>query len=216
MGCGTSTPKENEENEGSKFDFSRRNTIVEKPNVAVEIGKGVKKIDPERRIVFIFGRWNCFFCVQTILCFSFIVHFTLPEKNNPSTAAICKSQRNTFDIERRGLCFDHYDLEMSLFWAHQLVFLCGIDEEVLLEGNFDSDVQSGLLNQAQIRAGFCFIYISTWTSLVYRPVRWSSESDSIIIIYVENFKLLVSMPLSQFCHCLNDSRRFEEELEKDW
>lgn len=55
MGCGTSTPKENEENEGSKFDFSRRNTIVEKPNVAVEIGKGVKKIDPERRIVFIFG-----------------------------------------------------------------------------------------------------------------------------------------------------------------
>ena len=63
MGCGTSTPKENEENEGSKFDFSRRNTVVEKPNVAVEIGKGVKKIDPERRIVFIFGRWNCFFCI---------------------------------------------------------------------------------------------------------------------------------------------------------
>lgn len=55
MGCGTSTPLENEENEGSKFDFTRRNTLVEKPNVAVEIGKGVKKIDPERRIVFIFG-----------------------------------------------------------------------------------------------------------------------------------------------------------------
>lgn len=55
MGCGTSTPKDKEDKEGSKFDFSRRNTIVEKPNVVVEIGKGVKKIDPERRIVFIFG-----------------------------------------------------------------------------------------------------------------------------------------------------------------
>lgn len=55
MGCGISTPKDKEDKEGSKFDFSRRNTIVEKPNVVVEIGKGVKKIDPERRIVFIFG-----------------------------------------------------------------------------------------------------------------------------------------------------------------
>lgn len=56
MGCGTSTAKDNDDNEGSKFDFSRRNTIVERPSVVVEIGKGVKKIDPERRIVFIFGR----------------------------------------------------------------------------------------------------------------------------------------------------------------
>lgn len=56
MGCGTSTAKDNEENESSKFDFSRRNTIVQRPNVFVEIGKGVKKIDQERRIVFIFGR----------------------------------------------------------------------------------------------------------------------------------------------------------------
>jgi len=55
MGCGTSTAKDNDDNEGSKFDFSRRNTIVERPSVVVEIGKGVKKIDPERRIVFIFG-----------------------------------------------------------------------------------------------------------------------------------------------------------------
>ncbi|KAL9979514.1 hypothetical protein ACROYT_G017188 [Oculina patagonica] len=55
MGCGTSTAKDDNDNEGSKFDFSRRNTIVEKPNVVVEIGKGVKKIDPQRRIVFIFG-----------------------------------------------------------------------------------------------------------------------------------------------------------------
>lgn len=55
MGCGNSTEKGNNENEGSKFDFSRRNTIIEKPNVVVEIGKGVKKIDRERRIVFIFG-----------------------------------------------------------------------------------------------------------------------------------------------------------------
>lgn len=55
MGCGPSTPKDNDDKEGSKFDFSRRNTIVERPNVVVEIGKGVKKIDPQRRIVFIFG-----------------------------------------------------------------------------------------------------------------------------------------------------------------
>lgn len=55
MGCGNSTEKGNNESEGSKFDFSRRNTIIEKPNVVVEIGKGVKKIDRERRIVFIFG-----------------------------------------------------------------------------------------------------------------------------------------------------------------
>lgn len=55
MGCGTSTPDNKEDNRGSKFDFTRRNTEVEKPNVVVEIGKGVKKIDPERRIVFIFG-----------------------------------------------------------------------------------------------------------------------------------------------------------------
>lgn len=56
MGCGISTAKDNEENEVSKFDFSRRNTIVQRRNVVVEIGKGVKKIDQERRIVFIFGR----------------------------------------------------------------------------------------------------------------------------------------------------------------
>lgn len=56
MGCGMSSVKEREDNEGFKFDFSRRNTIVERPNVVVEIGKGVKKIDRDRRIVFIFGR----------------------------------------------------------------------------------------------------------------------------------------------------------------
>ena len=57
MGCGLSTAEAKEENyDGSKFDFSRRNTIVEKPHVMVEIGKGVKKINPERRIVFIFGK----------------------------------------------------------------------------------------------------------------------------------------------------------------
>ena len=58
MGCGISAAKDNEENEGSKFDFSRRNTIVERPNVVVQIGKGVKKIDQERRIIFIFGRFQ--------------------------------------------------------------------------------------------------------------------------------------------------------------
>lgn len=63
MGCGISMFKENEENEGFKFDFSWWNMIVEKLNVVVEIGKGVKKIDLEWWIVFIFGRWNCFFCV---------------------------------------------------------------------------------------------------------------------------------------------------------
>ena len=52
MGCGNSTAREDSENGG----FSRRNTLVEKPNVVVEIGKGVMKIDRERRIVFIFGR----------------------------------------------------------------------------------------------------------------------------------------------------------------
>ena len=56
MGCGLSTVEENDENDGSKFDFTRRNTIVEKPHVLVEIGKGVKKISPEERIVFIFGK----------------------------------------------------------------------------------------------------------------------------------------------------------------
>ena len=56
MGCGNSTGREDNENGGSRFDFSRRNTLVEKPNVVVEIGKGVMKIDRERRIVFIFGR----------------------------------------------------------------------------------------------------------------------------------------------------------------
>lgn len=55
MGCGNSTAREDNENGGSRFDFSRRNTLVEKPNVVVEIGKGVMKIDRERRIVFIFG-----------------------------------------------------------------------------------------------------------------------------------------------------------------
>ena len=56
MGCGNSTARGDNENGGSRFDFSRRNTLVEKPNVVVEIGKGVMKIDRERRIVFIFGR----------------------------------------------------------------------------------------------------------------------------------------------------------------
>ena len=65
MGCGNSTEKGNNENEGSKFDFSRRNTIIEKPNVVVEIGKGVQKIDRERRIVFIFGRQKaCCFLIR--------------------------------------------------------------------------------------------------------------------------------------------------------
>lgn len=81
MGCGTSTAKDKEENEGSKFDFSRRNTIVEKPNVVVEIGKGVKKIDPERRIVFIFGRWNSASSfVLIILSCCLLRFYTLLEK----------------------------------------------------------------------------------------------------------------------------------------
>ena len=79
MGCGTSTAKGNEENEGNKFDFSRRNTIVQRPNVVVEIGKGVKKIDQERRIVFIFGRsTRCylnFYSFFIVLC-----HLDLTEK----------------------------------------------------------------------------------------------------------------------------------------
>lgn len=54
MGCGISKVTGFAEVENN-FDFSRRNTIVNKPDVVVEIGKGVKKIDQERRLVFIFG-----------------------------------------------------------------------------------------------------------------------------------------------------------------
>ena len=82
MGCGTSTAKDNEENEGNKFDFSRRNTIVQRPNVVVEIGKGVKKIDQERRIVFIFGRstrcslnfYSFFYCSLSLRPYGKIVY----------------------------------------------------------------------------------------------------------------------------------------------
>lgn len=47
MGCGISIFKDKEDKEGFKFDFSWCNIIVEKLNVVVEIGKGVKKIDLE-------------------------------------------------------------------------------------------------------------------------------------------------------------------------
>lgn len=56
MGCGSSTNTGDEEADSKEFDFSRRNTLVQKPEVSVTIGSGVKKIDKERRIVFIFGK----------------------------------------------------------------------------------------------------------------------------------------------------------------
>ena len=58
MGCGASYNADNDKGlkDGSSFDFSRRNTLVQKPDVSVAIGSGVRKIDKERRIVFIFGK----------------------------------------------------------------------------------------------------------------------------------------------------------------
>ena len=57
MGCGVSNIADNAERE-NLFDFSRRNTMIDKPNVSVQIGKGVKKIDAEHRLIFVFGRWK--------------------------------------------------------------------------------------------------------------------------------------------------------------
>jgi hypothetical protein len=54
MGCGPSTPAQADSGVTS-FDFSRRNTLVKKPDVAVEIGEGVKKLNKDYRVVFIFG-----------------------------------------------------------------------------------------------------------------------------------------------------------------
>lgn len=54
MGCGVSNIAGTAEGE-NLFDFSRRNTIVDKPNVPVQIGEGVRKIDSEHRLVFVFG-----------------------------------------------------------------------------------------------------------------------------------------------------------------
>ena len=55
MGCGSSSGKPSEQ-EGQTFDWSRRNTLVVKPDVTVEIGQGVKKIDVDkRRVVIVFG-----------------------------------------------------------------------------------------------------------------------------------------------------------------
>lgn len=54
MGCGPSTPG-NDEAVESPFDWSRRNTLVEKPDVIVEIGEGITKINKTKKVVFIFG-----------------------------------------------------------------------------------------------------------------------------------------------------------------
>lgn len=55
MGCNSSTPVKKASS--SNYDFSRRNTIVSRPDVPVEIGNGVKKLNAENRVVFIFGEF---------------------------------------------------------------------------------------------------------------------------------------------------------------
>lgn len=70
MGCGVSNIAGTAEGE-NLFDFSRRNTIVDKPNVSVQIGEGVRKIDSEHRLVFVFGRWkipSALNCYQLCYC----------------------------------------------------------------------------------------------------------------------------------------------------
>lgn len=70
MGCGVSNIAGTAEGE-NLFDFSRRNTIVDKPNVPVQIGEGVRKIDSEHRLVFVFGRWkipSALNCYQLCYC----------------------------------------------------------------------------------------------------------------------------------------------------
>lgn len=76
MGCGASTTV-HADSSVSSFDFSRRNTLVKRPEVGVEIGEGVKKLNKNYRIVFIFGKtllfysflypffYNCFFDPQS-------------------------------------------------------------------------------------------------------------------------------------------------------
>lgn len=157
MGCGTSTANDKDENEGSKFDFSRRNTIVEKPNVVVEIGKGVKKIDPERRIVFIFGRWNCFFCLWTILCCWFIVPFTLPRNNLcfslwPNTPPNANHKEyfwyptGRMPVGCKNICTNLNIKNLTLDSSSS--------GEILCEGNFDILSIKVVVNWAQIQAGF--------------------------------------------------------------
>lgn len=55
MGCSSSAPVKKESS--SNYDFSRRNTIVTRPDVPVEIGGSVKKLDEKNRVVFIFGKF---------------------------------------------------------------------------------------------------------------------------------------------------------------
>lgn len=68
MGCGASTTV-HADSSVSSFDFSRRNTLVKRPEVAVEIGEGVKKLNKDYRIVFIFG--ECFSFISFLYRFCF-------------------------------------------------------------------------------------------------------------------------------------------------
>ena len=76
MGCGSSTST-GDETDSKDFDFSRRNTLVQKPDVSVAIGSGVKKIDKERRIVFIFGKLNLIILPGYLQAMQLLNHFLM-------------------------------------------------------------------------------------------------------------------------------------------
>lgn len=75
MGCGLSTSTADDEKDSKDFDVSRRNTLVQKPDVSVAIGSGVKKIDKERRIVFIFGKLNLIILLEYLRTVQFLNYF---------------------------------------------------------------------------------------------------------------------------------------------